>query len=246
MRKVLLAIICFAPFCACNDEIALSGRTVQVEKIESNFSGIGVRDKFELLIASGSESKFKIEADEEIIRHVKSELKDGILYFYKDPDATFPVDALVRILVTKDSLRVLKVSGAHVGIAGDSSRTDTLRTDTLDLNFSNASSLKGTVSCRCMRARFNNTTVDLTGEADKVTMHVGEGSLVGASTGGRGYLKTIDVAAILSGGSAASLTVSGELEIQASENSVFYYGGKPVIRNMILDDNSKVVAREPS
>jgi hypothetical protein len=242
MRKVLLAIVCFAPFCACSDEIALSGRTVQVEKIESSFSGIGVRDRFELLIASGSESKFRIEADEEIIRHVKSEIRDGILYFYKDPDAaSFPVDALVRIQVNKDSLRVLKVSGATVAI-GDSSRADTLRTDTLVLNLSGASSLKGAVECRSIRARFNNATVDLTGEADRVEMQVGEGSFVGIS-GATGSLKAKYVTAILSGGSSASLTVSGELEVQASENSVFYYGGKPVIRSMILDDNSKVTAR---
>jgi hypothetical protein len=245
MRKVLLAIVCFAPFCACNDEIALSGRTVQVEKVESSFSGIGVRDRFELLIAGGSESKFRIEADEEIIRHVKSEIKDGILYFYKDPDATFPVDAAVRILVTKDSLRVLKASGANIVIGGDSSRIDTLRTDTLDINLSGASSLKGAVECRSIRARFNNATVDLTGAADRVEMQAGEGTSAGTS-GEKGSLKAINVTAILSGGSSASLTVSGELEVRASENSVFYYAGKPVIRNIILDDNSKVVAHEPS
>lgn len=229
MRKILFFTVVATLCASCNSEISLSGKDAASEFLENKFSGIAVQDGFELYVANGLEAKVKIEADEKIIAHVKYEIKNNILYFYKDADADFPSNALVKIHVTRDSVEVLKASQSKVYIS------DTLRVESLELNFSNSSVLEGRVECLQLQAAVNASTIKLNGTAENILMNVADGSLVAAG------IETVDAQLNIAGGSAVSLNVSGELDIYARDKSIFYYALVGVFRSMTLDDESSVV-----
>ncbi|MDR2424267.1 MAG: DUF2807 domain-containing protein [Prevotellaceae bacterium] len=229
MKKILFFTLIVALSVACNSEISLSGRDAASEFLEDKFTGIGVQDGFELHLSSGDEAKVKIEADEKIIPHVKYEITGGILYFYRDVEADFPSNALVKIYVTRDSVSVLKASNSKVFIA------DTLKVESLELNFSNSSVLEGAVECRQLQAAINASTLKLSGTAANALLNVADGSLV--ETG----LKTVDTKLNLAGGSAVYLYVSGELDIYARDKSRLYYSLVGVFRSVTLDDESEIL-----
>jgi hypothetical protein len=204
--------------------------SVSEESVKDNFSGIGVQDGFELyLINKDTVSTVKIEADENVILHVKYEIKNGILYFYKEKETEFSSDALVKISVIKDSVRFIKAANSKIYIS------DTLRNDTIELNCSDKSILEGRIECINLKSSIGNSSLKLTGTTNKLFMNIFSGSIIDSFG-----LESENIKVNIAGGSVANLTVVKELELQATEHSILNYKGNPVIRNMVLMDDSKI------
>jgi hypothetical protein len=237
MKKFLYTVICVVLLASCSDEIDLAGNDGQYIFLENYFSGISVQDGFELHIISGNfttevKDTIKIEADENVINHVKHEVKNGILYFYKEPEVEFPNEASIKIYVTTDSLDVLMLSSAKVHIV------DTLRTNSIRLLCSDKSALTGRLECKKIQSAINNSTVEMTGVSDIVQMNIDNGSYVKLDK-----LESKNAKVNISGGSYAEVTVYDEFEVKANEKSILYYKGTAVIRSLISDDDSEINKR---
>jgi len=239
MKRFLFTIVCVVvTMTSCTDEIELSGRENPLIFLENRFfSGVGVQDGFELYLTNNggdTGDTIKIESDENAVTHVKYEIKNGILYFYKEPEIIFPSEVLIKIYISKDSIETLKVSSAKVHIM------DTLRTKTIDLVFSGNSVLTGRVECKKLQSVINHSTIELTGISDTVQMNISEGSSV----------KLLDLEANnakvnISGGSLAEITVNKELEVKAIEKSRLHYRGTAIIRSLVADDDSEIKVKTP-
>ncbi|MDR2026865.1 MAG: DUF2807 domain-containing protein [Prevotellaceae bacterium] len=237
MKRFLFAVICVVLSASCNDEIDLAGRGGTYEFLESNFSGISVQDGFELYLISGNSTStvkdtVKIESDENVINHIKYEIKNGILYFYKEQGIEFPSEVSVKISVTKDSIDALIVSSSKVQIV------DTLRTNGIRLVCLDRSVLKGQLECKKMQSAVNNSTVEITGVSDTVQMNIDNGSSVKLFG-----LESNNAGVNVSGGSFAEITVNNEFEVTAKEKSVLHYRGTAVIRRLVSDDDSKIIKK---
>jgi hypothetical protein len=172
----------------------------------------------------------RIEADENILNHVKYEIKNNILYFYKEQGIEFPSEALVRIYVTRDSIDALTISSsAKVQL------TDTIRTDELRLVCIDRSVLTGRLECKKIQSYINNSTLEITGLSSMIRMNIDNGS----STNLLG-MESNNAHINISGGSFAEISVSDEIELKAIERSVLHYKGTAIIRSLILDDDSKI------
>jgi hypothetical protein len=231
MKKFLYTIVCAVLTVSCSNEIDLAGRQGTFEYLQDNFSGIGVQDGFELYVhpASGAPSSVRIESDENVVNHVKSEIKNGVLYFYKEPETEFPGKVSVKIYVTKDSLDAITVSSSKVQIM------DTLRTKDISLVLSDNSSLAGRIECEKIRSAIYGSAVELTGNSGTVQINVDRGSSVKMFG-----MESNDVKISVAGGSFAEITVRRELDVRAREKSVLHYKGAAIIRNLVLDDNSEI------
>jgi hypothetical protein len=229
MKRFLYTIICAVLLASCNDEIDLAGRQGIFEYLQDNFAGIGVQDGFELYLSNGDTSTIRMESDEKAINHVKSTVKDGILYFYKDPEVKFPDEVSVKIYVMKDSLETLIISSSKVRIM------DTLRTGNMELVLSGKSSLTGRIECEKIQSTISSSTVELTGISDAIRMNIDEGSSVKLFG-----LESNNVKVNISGGSLSEMTVNGELEVTAREKSILHYRGTAIIRNLVSDDDSEI------
>ncbi|MDR0725710.1 MAG: DUF2807 domain-containing protein [Prevotellaceae bacterium] len=234
MKRFLYTVICVVLLTSCNDEIDLAGNDIPYIFLENNFSGISVQDGFELYIINGSftsgiRDTIKIEADENAINHVKHEVKNGILYFYKEQGIEFPSEAVVKIYVTTDSLDVLMLSSAKAQIV------DTLKTNSIRLLCSGKSALTGRLECKKLQSVINSSTVEMTGVSDTIEMNIDNGSSVKLFE-----LESNNAKVNISGGSYAEVTVYNEFEVKANENSILYYRGTAIIRSLISDDNSEI------
>ncbi|MDR1169474.1 MAG: DUF2807 domain-containing protein [Prevotellaceae bacterium] len=232
MKRFLYAIICIVLLSAsCSDVIDLTGRDGKVEVPKDGFSGISVQDGFELYLIGGNTSTVVIESDENVINHnyVKSEVKNGILYFYRDPEVEYPDGVSVKIHVSKDSLDALTIISSKVQI------DDTLRTNEIRLFCSDKSVLTGRLECKKLQSTINSSAVEITGISDTMQMNIGGGSSVKLYG-----MESNDAGISISGGSYAEVAVNGELEVKAKEKSILYYKGTAVIRTQALDDGSEI------
>ncbi|MDR1583172.1 MAG: DUF2807 domain-containing protein [Prevotellaceae bacterium] len=229
MKRFLFTVICAILLASCNDEIDLTGRSGTNEFLKNDFSGVSVQDGFELYLLSGDTSKFKIESDENIVNHVKYEVKNEILYFYKEPATEFPSNALVKISVTKDSLEVLMLMSSKAQIV------DTLRTKEIRLVCSGKSDFTGRLECKKLHSIIDNSTIKLTGISDTVQANIDNGSSVKLFD-----LESNKVNVNILGGSFAEVLVYEEFEVKIKEKSILHYKGTPIIRQQVLDDDSEI------
>jgi hypothetical protein len=236
MKKFLYTIIYVVLLASCSDEIELAGRGGTFKFLKDNFSGISVQDGFELYLISGKShttetvpDTIKIESDENVILHVKYEIKNGILYFYKEPEIEFPSGVSVKISVTKDSIDALLISSSKVQIV------DTLRTNEIRLVCSDKSSLSGRLECKKIQSAINNSTVEMTGVSDMIQMNIDNGSSVKLFG-----LKSNNAKVNISGGSFAEITVDNEFDVKAKEKSILHYKGTAIIRSLVSDDDSEI------
>jgi CxxC motif-containing protein len=232
MKKFLYTIICVVLAVSCNNEIDLAGRQVTPEyNILEKFSGVGVQDGFELYLhpVNVATSTVRIESDENAIIHTKYKIKDGILYFYKDPEIEFPDNVSVKVYVTKDSLDNIVASSAKVQIM------DTLRTKDINLVLSDHSLLTGRIECENIRSAIYGSTVELAGTSDTVQVNIDGGSSVKMFE-----MESKDLKINIAGGSFAEITVHRELDVRAKEKSALHYKGTPFIRNLVSDDDSEI------
>jgi hypothetical protein len=238
MKKFLFTIIYAVLLASCSDEIDLTGRNGRYTFTENNFSGISVQDGLELyIINDDSTSEMKntitIEEDENAINHVKHEVKNGILCFYKEQGVEFPSEVLVKVSVTKDSLEVLMLSAAKAHIV------DTLKTNSIRLVCSDESVLTGRLECKKLQSVINNSTVEMTGISDTIQLNIDNGSSV------KLFELESNIAKVnISGGSYAEINVDDEFEVKANEKSILYYKGTAIIRSLIADDDSEINKKE--
>jgi hypothetical protein len=229
MKRFLFTIICVIFLSSCSDEIDLAGRDGTFEFLKDDFSGISVQDGFELYLINGNTPTIKIESDENVINHVKYEVKNGILYFYKELGTVFPDKVTVKIQVTKDSLDVLMVLSAKVQIV------DTLRTEEMHLVCTDKSVLTGRLECKQLQSAISNSTVELTGVADTALVNIDNSSLVKAFG-----LELNNAKVNIAGGSFAEVTVYNEFDVKAREKSILHYKGTAIIRSLLSDDDSEI------
>jgi hypothetical protein len=234
MKKFLYTVICVVLLASCSDEIDLAGINVPwVESPSEDFSGISVQDGFELSLFSGDTSKIEIESDRNVLEHVNFEIRNGILHFYKKPEAVFPSKVVVKIQVTTDSLAALMILSSKVQIV------DTLRANEISIFCSDKSVLTGRLECNRLQSVINNSTVELTGVSGTTQANIDNGSLVKLFG-----LESNNAKINISGGSFGQVTVSDEFEISAKERSILHYKGTTVIRDLVSDDDSEITKVE--
>jgi hypothetical protein len=232
MKRFLFTILCATLLISCSDEIDLAGRDGTFEFFPNKFSEISIQDGFELYLIRGNTPTIKIEADENVVGHVKCDDKNetGVLRIYKEPAGVeFPSGVVVKITVTADSLDALILSSVKAQII------DTLRTDEIQIVCSDKSVLTGRLECQKIQSVVNNSIVEITGVSDTVQMNIDSGSSVKLFG-----LESNNAKVNISGGSFAEISVSNEFEVTAKEKSILHYRGKAIIRSLISADDSEI------
>ena len=146
-----------------NQKVTTEERTVD------NFDAVSVSSGIDLYLTQGNTNSLKLEADENLMKHIRTEVKDGTLKIY-----------------SKETLRDAKSLKAHLtfkalkkisGSAGsDVFAENTLKADEMHVNMSSGSDLKMTLESP--EAKFN-----MSSGSDAIVKYEGKVLTINASSG---------------------------------------------------------------
>jgi hypothetical protein len=182
----------------------------------SSFHAIKVSGGIDVLLSQGNELKLQVEADENLVALIRTEVKEGVLNIYHEGNIH---DAkTMKVHLTFQQLDAITASGGC-----DIESKQKLSFNTLKVDFSGGCDLK--LDCKAENLvckQSGGCDAELSGEAQNGTFEVSGGCDVKAS----GFLMkncTVDA----TGGSDVSVYATGDLTVKASGASDITYYGKP-------------------
>lgn len=195
------------------------GNVQKQERSVDSFDGIDVGGAFKVFLKQGSSQKLIVEADENLLDVIETEVRGSVLKIKTTEDIR-ESDAL-NIYITFTELKMLDVSGAS-----NLETEDKIKVDDLELDCSGASDVMlkmsaGEIDLDCSGA----SQMDLYGTAEYVKLNVSGASNLDASD-----FETKVLDADVSGASKAKVFVTGELMADVSGAASMKYRGDAVIK----------------
>lgn len=184
----------------------------------SGFTGLDVSGGFEVQVTQGNNEGLRIEADENLLDNIKTEVKNGVLHIYNEGNIT--TKNSMKAYVTLKELNSLDISGG-VKVVGKS----TFKPKTFKMDLSGASTIKlDLVTERLVADMSGASKIALTGRADELLLNMSGASDVDAED-----LEAKDVKVEASGASKVRVFAKESLAIDASGASQVRYKGSPSI-----------------
>ena len=237
MKKFICSAIISSMFLlnSCLSEFIGSGPMSSQPRTVSSFTAINVESAFEVYLTQGDTDQLTIEAHNDVLPYIKSDVNGGVLHIYVDRSVwnsmRHPNNDL-KAYITLRSLSGLEASGAC-----DVRGSGTFPAENLDINLSGASKIDLTVdvtgNINCDASGASDITLKGTANTFK-TM-----TLSGASTVSAFGLATQSITMDLSGASDVEVSTN-EMSITASGASKIKYTGSPVIIYQDLSGASEI------
>ncbi len=184
----------------------------------SGFSGLDVSGGFEVQVTKGNNESLRIEADENLLDNIRTEVKNGVLHIYNEGNIS--TKKSMKAYVTLKELNSLDISGG-VKVIGNS----TFNPKTFKMDLSGASNVKlDLMTSRLVADMSGASKVALTGKADQILLDMSGASDVDAAD-----LEAKNVKVEASGASKVKVFAKESLAINASGASNVKYKGSPRI-----------------
>jgi len=200
-----------------NSTITGNKNVITQDRKVSSFHAIKVSGGIDMELSQGNELRLQVEADENLMAIIHTEVSDGVLNIYHDENIH---DAkTMKIHLTFQQLDAITASGGC-----DIESKHKLGFAKLKIDLSGGCDIKldcraGSLVCK----QSGGCDSEFSGEAEYGTFDVSGGCDVKAT---EFHLKNCTIDA--SGGSDVSVNVTGELNAQATGASDITYSGKPV------------------
>ncbi|MDB5022340.1 MAG: hypothetical protein JWP78_95 [Mucilaginibacter sp.] len=199
---------------------------IVISKIEdrhlSGFNAVNLAGSFDVYITQGSTESVKVEAPDNIIDHIITEVSGGVLKIYNKNDNGFHWGDLfgnhkkIAVYVVAKDLNSIGVSGS-----GDVFFKEGIRTNSLKLRVSGSGDLYGRVDVKTLESSISGSgDVKISGRADNSTVSVGGSGDFSARS-----LMTINTAVRVSGSGDASVNASNRVDASVSGSGDIRYTG---------------------
>ncbi len=183
--------------------------------ISDNFSAIKVQQGINLYLTQGSDVSMTVEADDNIMDLLITEVRNGELKIYFEKN----VNRATRnvYLTANDITKIASSSGASV------KSENTIRSTSLDLSSSSGSSIKLKVNAEEVKSSTSSgAEMDLYGSTEYLSAKASSGSHIDAED-----LKSMNALAKASSGANIDLNVEKSLTAKASSGGDIDYVGSP-------------------
>ena len=196
-----------------------SGSTVRQERSiqgvdEIKLSGVG-----KLILKQGESESLVIEADENILSHIVSQVEGDTLSIYPEDHALFRSKSEIIYHVILHKIKEIELSGS---IEMDASL---ITADKLELKLSGSSRVKAALKVDKLKVKADGSAkIFLEGEAKKQTVKA-----AGSVQYDAGSLESERAKLVVAGASRVTVAVSKKLEVEASGVSVVSYKGNPQV-----------------
>ena len=207
MKRLLLL------FAICGLVTIVAFAQTKENRIVSDFTGINASSIFDITVAKGNTESLTIEADDNVMQYVRSEVRNGVLHLYLDNRQEVKNVKTLKAFLVMKNLNMVKLSGTCKLTANDLFISDKFK-----IECSGASNLTLNVNA-------NELSIETSG-ATKIMIKANvNGSTyfnVSGSSKIRGELKTTNVNFDLSGTSLIELSGSAaDISVNASGTSNF-------------------------
>lgn len=203
-----------------------SGNVVTEMRDVSDFHAIDISYPAQVLVKQGSKESLEIEAEDNLLPGLKTQVKDGVLnIFYKSENGKHvnPTKTVKITIVVKDLTSVDFTSAGDLTI-------DNLKTNALDVSLSGAGNLKlNKILVKTLGVDLSGAgSMSATGTADDLDLSIsGFGDFKGAD------LHSKEARVDISGAGSAIVWVDNSLDAQISgAGSVSYYGSASVTKEI--------------
>ena len=220
---VLLLVVVLLTFTACSALVTKgSGDLITETRQVSNFNRIDLSGVGEVIVTQDGNESLSIETDDNVMKHIKVEVKNGTLTLGFEEGFNLIVPSRLIFHVGVDDLTGLTISGS-----GDV-ESDMVKTDRLDVNVSGSGDVQiADLTASDVTARISGSgEIDLAGEAaaQDITMS-GSGKYLA------GDLCSKSVKVSVSGSGDATVCATGTLDANISGSGSVNYYGRPTVNS---------------
>jgi hypothetical protein len=203
-----------------------SGNVISQTREVSDFDAVSVSYPADVLIKQGNAESLKVEAEDNLLPNLKTQVKNGTLeIFYKRENGKHvnPTKTVKITVVVKDLKNVDFTSAGELTV-------DSLKTNTLDISLSGAGNLKlNQILVKALGVDLSGAgSMTASGTADDLNMSIsGFGDFKGAD------LHAKDASVNISGAGSATTWVDDNLDAEISgAGSISYYGSASVTKQI--------------
>lgn len=220
LRILLVAILCtgiVTTLEAQSKRVEGSGNVKSETRDIKNFTGVKTSTSIDIYLTQGSDFKVVVEADDNIIDEIVTEVKDGVLTVYLD-----------RVNITRSKKMEVHVTMKEIDYISASSAGDVIgmspvKAENLRIRTSSAGDVRVEVEAKNLDLSTSSSgDITISGEADYLE----------ASTSSAGDIKAYDLTVREADVSASSagdikITVTEKLRARSSSAGDIYYMGNP-------------------
>jgi putative autotransporter adhesin-like protein len=219
MKQILLFSIVLFMLASCQ-QMHGSGNIVKEKRETSDFTGVSAGGAFEVEIKNGPAREVEVEADDNIMKYIETEVRGGVLRINTKENVNFN-DAHFKVYVTAPEINSVKSSGAS-----DIKIKETLKSpNKISFDVSGAGNISGIADAPEIDAEISGAgNITMSGRTRNYT----------AKVSGSGNLKTGDLQSEtaevrVSGAGNAWVHASVRLKANASgAGNIHYKGGAEV------------------
>ncbi|SDX13048.1 Putative auto-transporter adhesin, head GIN domain [Lutibacter oricola] len=184
--------------------------------ISSNFENIKVQQGIHLYLTQGETTTVKVEADENIMDLLVTEVNNNELKIYFDKNV-YKAKARNVYLTTSNIAAISTSSGAYA------KTENTIRSESITLKSSSGSSIRATIDANNVDSSCSSgADIDIFGKTKTFSAKASSGSSIDADE-----LKSTDAYAKVSSGANIDVNVTGKLTAKASSGGDIDFEGNP-------------------
>jgi len=201
-----------------------SGNVVSEEREVSGFNAIALSAGMNLYLEQGDKEYCKIEAEDNVITQIITEVKNGKLIIrYKNMLGGITNIKPVNFHITFKNLNEISAS------SGSRVESSLINTDSLKVNISSGATGTFEVNARTLDVGLSSgSQMEISGETGDQKVNLSSGVTYDAED-----LKSKNAEISVSSGAQAKIAVSDNLNVNISSGGSVYYSGKPQVTSNI-------------
>jgi len=217
--SIYLTLLFTTSSCIFDGVVGIKGNRNVVSEdrtIRSDFEIINVQQGINLTISQGNPTSLSVEADENVIDLLITEVKNNELNIYFEK-SVYQAKARNVYLTTENISKIKASSGASV------KSENTIQAETLELNSSSGSTMKiRTIANEITSESSSGSNITIVGKSNSFTANSSSGSSINAKD-----LKVVNAITKASSGANIDVNVTGKLTAKASSGADIDYEGSP-------------------
>lgn len=203
-----------------------SGKVVTENRAVSNYDSIALSSSGDLVITQGDTESLSIEAEENVMKYIRTVVRGHTLHIYLDPTSIVNIDPEkpMRFHVAMKSVNGLDLSGSGTIY------TEKVAADDLEINVSGS----GNITIDDLTA--NSLSLDISGSGESRIIGMVDREKItisGSGTVNHEELVSKDVTVNVSGSGKSYVNASDTLEIDVSGSGDVTYTGTPKVTQHI-------------